>query len=121
MKSFQDLQAWQAAMDLVVVVYEETAKFPPEERFGLTNQMRRAVVSAPSNIAEGHGRFSDTEMRHFCRIAHGSLCELETQAIAARRLKFLDDRAFTRIQGKLLDARRLLVALLRRIEADLGS
>jgi four helix bundle protein len=77
-KSYRDLIAWQRGMDLAVEVYEATTDWPDAERFGLISQIRRAAVSIPSYIAEGHGRRSDPEFRHFLGIAHGSLCELET-------------------------------------------
>lgn len=63
--TYQDLKAWQVAMDLVIDVYRNTAEFPREERFGLTSQLRRAAVSVASNIAEGKGRFSDRELAQF--------------------------------------------------------
>jgi four helix bundle protein len=87
-KSYQDLIAWQRAMELVVEVYEMTKGFPKDERFGLTNQVRRAAVSVPSNIAEGQGRGVGAEFAHHLRIAQGSLQEVETQVILGQRLGF---------------------------------
>ena len=84
---YKDLIAWQKAMDLVVAVYRLTAEFPREERFGLTAQARAAAVSIPSNIAEGYGRSSKREYMRFLGIARGSANELETQLLAASRLK----------------------------------
>src|SRR6266480_3109064 len=78
-------------MDLVELVYAATASFPSDERFGLTSQVRRAVVSVPSNIAEGPGRRSRSELVHFLSVAHGSLREVETQLLIATRLRFLDE------------------------------
>lgn len=80
---------WQEAMALAKGVYGQTASFPKEELYGLTAQMRRAVVSVPSNIAEGTGRLSNKEFRQFLMIARGSLSELETQVILAHELGFL--------------------------------
>lgn len=88
-KSYQDLIVWQKAMDLVVEIYNLTKKFPSEELFSLTNQIRRAVVSIPSNIAEGKGRNSKAEYLHFIAISQGSLAETETQILLAIRLKFI--------------------------------
>ena len=82
---YKDLIAWQKAMDLVAGVYSITECFPSKERFGLTDQMRRAAVSVPSNIAEGQAHFSKLEFRHFLRHARGSLAELETQRLIAQR------------------------------------
>jgi len=77
-KVYRDLLVWQKAMDLVVQRYEITKGFPSEEKFGLVSQMRRAAVSIPSNIAEGHGRRSEKEFANHLWIANGSLMELET-------------------------------------------
>lgn len=86
-----DLEVWRDAIDLVAVVYRASASFPPEERFGLTAQIRRAAVSVPSNIAEGSARRSRAELLHFLYVARGSLSEVETQVQIARRLLMLGD------------------------------
>lgn len=88
-KNYRDLIAWQKAMDLVDQVYRASKTFPDEEKFGLTQQMRRAAVSIPSNIAEGQGRESKKEFARFLSIAHGSLRELETQILISERLQYL--------------------------------
>jgi four helix bundle protein len=90
-RNYQDLIAWQRAMDLVENVYRLTRELPKSEAFGLVLQMRRAATSIPSNIAEGQGRAGNAEFVRFLRIAYGSIRELETQAITCRRLRFLDD------------------------------
>ena len=82
-QSFRDLIAWQKAIDLVAEIYEATKGFPKEEIYALTNQLRRAAVSVPSNIAEGQGRFSTSEFRHFLGNARGSLFEVQTQIVFA--------------------------------------
>ncbi|MGH9509471.1 MAG: four helix bundle protein [Terriglobales bacterium] len=83
--------AWKKAMALARVVYAVTANFPKNETFGLTAQMRRAAVSIPRNIMEGHARFSRKEFKHFLRNARGSLAELETQAILSKDLRYLNE------------------------------
>jgi len=88
-RSYRDLVAWQKAMKFVTQIYEVTRGFPPEERYGLTNQLRRASVSVPSNIAEGQARFSQKEFHHFLSQARGSLVEIETQLLIAKDLKYL--------------------------------
>ena len=88
-RSYRELIAWQKAMKLVTEIYEATQRFPSEERYGLTNQLRRASVSVPSNIAEGQARFSQKEFHHFLSQARGSLVEIETQLLIARNLKYL--------------------------------
>jgi four helix bundle protein len=98
-QNYQDLLAWQKAMDLVITVYRCTEALPQAELFGLTSQMRRSAVSIPSNIAEGKGRFSAKELVHFLLQARGSLLELETQLLIAYRLGYLPELPFN-------DARR---------------
>jgi len=89
MKSFRELRVWQIAMDLVERIYVHTQKFPREEIYGLTSQIRRAVVSVPSNIAEGHTREHIKEYLHHLSMAQASLAELETQLEIATRLKYV--------------------------------
>lgn len=89
MKTHKQLGVWIQAMALVKMVYAVTSTFPREEIFGLTSQMRRAVVSIPSNIAEGAGRSGCKEFAHFLDIARGSLAELDTQFEIAQMLNYL--------------------------------
>ena len=88
--SFRDLEIWKRGIDLVKSIYEITKSFPNSECYGLTSQIRRAAVSIPSNIAEGHIRGHKAEFRQFLFIALGSLAELETQVIIANELGYLD-------------------------------
>jgi four helix bundle protein len=92
-KTYQELFAWQKAMDLAEETYRITRDFPSEERFGLTSQLRRAAVSVPSNVAEGHQRGSTSDYVRYLHIAKGSLAEAETQIVLATRLKFLNGKA----------------------------
>jgi len=85
-RGYKKLIVWQKAMDLVVAVYKLTNKFPKEEMFGLVSQMRRAVISIPSNIAEGSRRKTSKDTEHFLTISFGSGSELETQIEASKRL-----------------------------------
>ena len=89
MKSFRELRVWQKAMDLVEKVYLQTQDFPKQETYGLTSQVRRAVVSVPSNIAEGHTREHIKEYLHHLSMAQASLAEVETQLEIATRPKYL--------------------------------
>jgi len=89
MRKYQKLEVWGLSMKLVEDIYEITSNFPAGERFGLISQMRRASVSIPSNIAEGHGRHSDKEFFRFLSIARGSLYELETQLEIAKRINLI--------------------------------
>ena len=83
-KGYQSLLVWQKAMELAREVYVLTEKFPQKEQFGLCDQMKRAAISVPSNIAEGYRRGSKKDYAHFVSIAHGSLSELETQTLLAQ-------------------------------------
>ncbi len=87
--SFRDLRVWQEAMKLAADVYRNTAGFPRHELYGLSQQIRRAAVSVPSNIAEGKGHRSDREFSHFLFHARGSLLELQTQLLIAEELQYL--------------------------------
>jgi four helix bundle protein len=87
--SFQDLRVWQRSMELVTAIYKVTQQFPRDEIYSLTSQIRRAAISIPSNIAEGHGRGTTREFAMFLRNANGSLKELETQLILAQNLGFI--------------------------------
>jgi len=88
-RSYRDLEVWKLAMDFAREVYGLTNKFPPSENFGLTNQIRRAAVSIPSNIAEGQGRNSAKEFRQFLSISLGSVAEIETQLILSKEISYL--------------------------------
>ena len=90
-KNHKDLEVWKKSMDLVSNIYKITESFPNKELYGLTNQIRRAAVSIPSNIAEGAARNSKKEFIQFLYIALGSLSELETQIIIADRLEYLNN------------------------------
>ena len=89
--TYEDLAVWQAAMDLIMKIYTVSRKFPVDERYGLTNQLRRAAVSVASNIAEGKGRISDKELLQFLSRARGSLYEVQTQVRVAVGLSYLTD------------------------------
>src|SRR5437870_1654083 len=87
--SFRDLRVWQAAMELVACIYDVTKSFPAHETYGLASQMRRAAVSVPSNIAEGHTRESTKEYLHHISVAQASLAELQTQIEIAVMLNYI--------------------------------
>jgi four helix bundle protein len=115
-KNYRDLIVWQKAMDLVTLVYQFTESFPQKEVFGLTNQVRRAAVSIPSNIAEGQGRNSNRDFRHFLSIARGSLQEVETQLELARRLGYLDEIDLINISESSCEVARLINGLSRALK-----
>ena len=114
-RGYQDLETWQQAMDLVAEVYEATKKFPKEELYGLTNQLRRAAVSIPSNIAEGQGRDSVKEFLHHPAYAYGSLCETKTPVLIAARLKYIDANDKEQLLSRAAVVGRLLNGLSRSL------
>jgi four helix bundle protein len=100
-RSYQDLEVWRKAMTLAKTIYQVTNNFPIEERFGLVNQMRRAAVSVPSNLAEGHARTGTNEFKHFVSIALGSTAELETQILLSAELGYLKAPAKEQLLGEI--------------------
>jgi four helix bundle protein len=117
-KHYSDLIAWQKAMDLVVRVYRATEPFPQREMFGLSNQLRRAAVSIPSNIAEGQGRSTTKEFLHFLSIARGSLQEVETQLLIAFRLDYLDESVKQELMNGTTELSRIINGLMKSLNAD---
>ncbi|MDO9054007.1 MAG: four helix bundle protein [Gallionella sp.] len=115
---YSDLLVWQRAMDLVTSIYQITATFPGEERFGLSSQARRAAVSIPSNIAEGHGRKSSGAYSNHLSIALGSLMELETQIQVAARLEFIGDKEVTTILAQTDEIGKMLSDLKKSISTQ---
>ena len=123
--SYKDLIVWQRAIELVVAVYDLSDKFPKEEVFGLTSQMRRAAVSIPSNIAEGRFRGTRKDFLNFIRIAYGSGAELETQVEIARRLSKIANLDYTKVNDLLTEVMKMLNTMLRNLgpkasEADVS-
>jgi four helix bundle protein len=117
-ESYRDLIAWQKAKALALEVYRCTRKFPKDEIYGLTSQMRRAAISVPSNIAEGKGRYSRKELVQFLFHARGSLLELETQLSIAYDLKYMDSVTFCRFEGKTQELGRILNGLVNRFQVQ---
>ena len=111
----RELVAWQRAMDLVEMVYRVTAQFPSSELYGLTNQLPRAAVSIPSNMAEGQGRGMTQEFIRFLRIANGPLQEVETQVLIAQRLSYMDETAVNNIMGLTAETGRIIAGLIRAL------
>jgi four helix bundle protein len=121
-RNYTDLIAWQKSMDLAQELYRATARFPKEEMYGLTSQLRRAAVSVPSNIAEGQGRRTTGAFLQHLSIAHGSLRETETQVLLAVRLGYLSDKAAASLMKQAGEVGRLITGLansLSRSSAEL--
>jgi len=109
--SFRDLRVWQSGMDLVIQMYRLTQSFPHEEQYGLTSQMRRAAVSVPSNIAEGHARESSKEYLNHLSIVQGSLAELQTQIEIAALLNCAEATAAQPVLELSISLSRQIFAL----------
>jgi four helix bundle protein len=115
--SYRDLIVWQQAIDLAAAIYRSTRKWPREELYGLTQQARRAAVSVPANIAEGNGREARGSYVQFLRISQGSLKELETHLIIARRTGIADDDQVVGLLNQCESVGKLLRLLIRKLSA----
>ena len=113
---FKDLIVWQKAMDLVAEVYRVTDAFPKREVYSITDQIRRAAVSVPSNIAEGQAHFSKAEFVHFLRHSSGSLAELETQILIAERLQYTDHTQSEALLKQVIEVGKLLNGLINSLK-----
>lgn len=116
LNSYKDLIVWQKAMDLAEEVYLLSKRFPKEEQFAFTYQIRRAVVSVPSKIAEGKGRTSKAEYLHFLSVANGSLSEVDTQLLLAVRIGYLDQHQVTEALNLREEVSRMLAALRTKLQ-----
>ncbi|HVZ66358.1 MAG TPA: four helix bundle protein [Lacunisphaera sp.] len=118
MFNFEKLDAWKKAISLADLVYRASRTFPADERFGLTNQIRRAAVSVSSNLAEGCSRSSKQEYARFVEIATGSAFEVASQAVIACNQGYLDAAQFEQIQGGALEITRMLSGLRQSLLAS---
>ena len=113
----RDLKVWQESIGLVKLIYDVMLDFPQNEQYDLTSQLRRAVVSIPSNIAEGCGRESNKELYHFLNVASGSLAEVETQCFIAYTLGYINN--MDEIDEKLETVQRLLAGFRKHIRKEI--
>ncbi len=120
MRNFMDLRVWKAAHQLTLHLYRLTAKFPKDELYGLTSQIRRAAVSIEANLAEGCGRESDGESHRFTQISSGSASELSCHLLIARDLSLLQPKDYEAVNGQLMDIRRMLRGYLDSLAAGAG-
>jgi len=111
--SFTDLKVWQRAHRLVLAIYKITKVFPRDEQFGLTNQMRRAVVSISSNIAEGFSKRTAIDKNKFYNIAQGSLTELQNQLLISKDVGYLDVRTFQELASQTIIVNKMLYGILK--------
>jgi len=117
MEDFKNLKVWTKAHELTLTIYQCTRKFPKEEMYGLSSQIRRASASIGANIAEGCGRRSDPEMKRFVQIARGSASELEYHLLLAKDLQLLTADEFKNLEGKIFEIQRMLASLSQRLGA----
>jgi len=110
-----DLLVWQKSRVLVKNIYDLTAEYPKSEQFGLVDQMRRAAVSVPSNIAEGFGRSSKKEFKQSLNIARGSIAELQTQLLLSFDLGFLDKENYDSIDAQVIELYKMLNSLIKKL------
>lgn len=118
MKDYRTLQVWRRSHALTLSVYAVSKRFPKEELFGLTSQLRRACSSIPANLAEGCGRDSDAELKRFVDISHGSASEAEYFILLAYELGYLDQDANTALSGEIAEIKKMLGAFARKLKAD---
>ena len=116
MSSYQDLTVWQKSIEIVVKIYQLTQTFPKEETYGLCDQMRRAAVSIPSNIAEGQARNTQKDFSRFLNIAQGSRAELETQIIIAEQLHYLEQQQAKQLLEQISEINLMLRSLIRALK-----
>jgi S23 ribosomal protein. len=117
-KNFRDLIVWQKAMALARDVYKASSALPQRESYGLASQIRRAALSIPSNIAEGHGRLTDLQFRHFLGNARGSLFELQTQLELAANLSYFDTKQARNLMDQSTEVARLINGLLSSMKRN---
>jgi four helix bundle protein len=118
MKDFRGLRVWERAHQLTLEIYELTAQFPRHELYGLTSQIRRCAVSIGANIAEGCGKRGNNEFQRFLQIASGSASELDYHLLLAKDLSFLAEENYRKIAKELSELRRMLTALLQKIDSE---
>ena len=117
-KSHKDLIVWQKSVQLSLIIYNLTADFPAREIYALSSQMRRAVVSIPSNIAEGKSRGTRKDFAHFLHMAYGSSAELETQLLIAKQLNFCVNEKFNETNSLLSEVSKMLRVMIEKLETS---
>lgn len=111
---FKDLVAWQKSHRLAVDIYKSTESFPKSEQFGLTNQIRRAIVSVASNVAEGFGRRTKADRVHFYDMARASLHEVQAQLLIARDVQYFDTGIYSELEEKTIECHKILTGLINK-------
>jgi four helix bundle protein len=118
MRNFQKLEVWKKAHELTLAIYQLTANFPNNERFGLTSQLQRASASIGANLAEGCGRETDADYKRFVQMASGSACEVEYHLILARDLSLIDTKTHDKLNNDINEIKRMLCGLSHYLETN---
>lgn len=118
-KSCKDLLIWQKGIEIVVLTYKLVSSFPKDELYALSSQIKRSSVSIPSNISEGYGIQSTQSYIQFIKIARGSLCELETQLLIAKKLDFIsDEKLFSELTNQIIEESKMINSFLNKLESS---
>jgi len=117
MKDFREMQVWNKGHKLAIEIYNLTAKFPKEEIFGLSSQIRRAAVSIPTNIAEGCGRGSSKELKQFLKISMGSASEVEYQILLSYELRYMDRKTYDNLSSDIQEIKKMLSSYIVKIKS----
>jgi four helix bundle protein len=121
MKDFRNLQVWQKAHQFALKAYHVTQDFPPEQRFEMASQIRRAAVSIPTNIAEGCGFDTDAEFRRFLKIAMGSASEVEYELLYCHSLKWIENGDYQALAKEIVEIKKMLSSLINRLKPNKKS
>ena len=119
MKDYRQLNVWSKSHVLVKDLYLATSKFPRDEMFGMTSQIRRAATSIPTNIAEGCGRGSDADFRRFMQIAFGSANEIEYLIFLSYELKYIQEPDFLEYNNKIIEVKKMLAGMIKKLSVDI--
>jgi four helix bundle protein len=118
MRDFRELKVWEKSHSLTLKIYKATSTFPKDELYGLTRQIRRSCASIPTNIAEGCGRNTDSELARFLTIAMGSASELEYLLLLSRDLNILDVSSFEELTNDIIEVKRMLTSFILKLKAE---
>ena len=118
MHNYRELKIWQRSMDFVVKIYEISANFPKEERYGLMSQLRRCAVSVPSNISEGAGRGTNKQFRRFLEFSMGSINEAQTQIELAHRVNYISNEIYNSLADEALQIYKMILAFYNSLKDE---
>lgn len=117
MRDYRKIQVWSRAHQFVLAVYKLTESFPPKEQYGLTSQLRRAVLSVPTNISEGCGRSTEAEFSRFIDISHGSASEVDYLLLVSHDLGYIENQTYQGLYKELTEIRKMLTGLVKAVRS----